>query len=386
MNAINKKIIVLSTEPWLNRLHGASILDLFKGLAELGYRVEILLPSNSDKITRDKFFSIKELKFDRYIPLFSLFSLHRLFFKLMIKEMSSIVIFDFPLLPLFLIAKALWKSKGIMLILSRPVAEKGFRAWLHSLHFRLSLMLGRPFVDMFTAISPFEAAEFCRLGKILKRKIMVMPSPLGKVFERLDFMDKDEQRRRLGLNALLGKKVLLYYGVLDEQRGILELLKLFTMSFKESDQIVLLIIGDGPAKDSIKNFIRHNKINNVFFCGPVPYLKMPEIIAACDIGLVVLPDHPWWRYQCPTKLIEFLAMGKPVIASNLPGIRYIAGNSPLVVYLKSLTVDSFKEAVKKMLTVEDGVFVNNIEMRRKIIDRFSSRSLALKLSQLIDSI
>jgi len=38
-----------------------------------------------------------------------------------------------------------------------------------------------------------------------------------------------------------------------------------------------------------------------------------------------------------------------------------------------------------MLTVEDSVFVSNIEMHRKIIDRFSNRSLALKLIQMINS-
>ena len=41
---------MLSTDPWLNRLHGASILSIFKALTRLKYQVKVLLPSTSNKI------------------------------------------------------------------------------------------------------------------------------------------------------------------------------------------------------------------------------------------------------------------------------------------------------------------------------------------------
>jgi len=306
----------------------------------------------------------------------------------MFKEKPFILIFDFPMLPLFLVAKLIWKSKGIMLILSRPVGKQGFLGWLYFLYFRLSLIIGKLFVDIFTAISPFEAYEFSRIGNIPRYKIMVLPSPLGEQFENFNPSENiNELRLKLGLVTLLGKKVLLYHGILDEQRGILQLLELFNKSFKGDGKVVLLLVGDGPAKESIKRFIQHNNSNNIILLDPVPYSKIPELIAACDIGLVLLPNHPWWRYQCPTKLIEFLALGKPVIASDLPGIRWVAGNYPLIAYLKTWDNYEFGKNVKQLLNLIDtnSYILNNKKFYyRTVISRFGSRSLALKLKDLID--
>lgn len=387
IRAPKRRIFVLSTDPWLNRLHGASILTIFKSLADQGYEIVILVPHNRNKLViENPMLIIKCIKVRRWIPLISLIFLYKSYLKVLkiIFKKGSTVIFDHPMLPLFLVTKILWKSKGVMLNLSRPVAERGFHGWVQSLNFRFSLMLGKHFVSMFTAISPFEAMEFSRIGRIPRHMIVVLPSPLGKEFENFNYCrDKNELRIKLGLKMLLGKKVLLYHGVLDVCRGIMDILRSFTESFKEDEEIVLLIVGDGPAKDSIKNFILTNKLKNVILYGPVPYSKMPQVIASCDIGLVLFPDHPWWRYQCPTKLIEFLALGKPVVASDLPGIRWIASNSPLITYVKTFQSKELGNAIKLALAKTYSVTDN---IRTKYYERFSSVNIAQKLKSIIEAI
>ena len=384
MRTNTKRIMVLSTEQWFEMLHGASILSLFKALAKLNYRVKVLLPSVSNKIMENGSLLVIGLKVKRYVRFFTLISLYKQYLRFILEERPCVLMFDFPMLPLFLFTKFLWRSKGIMLVLSRPVGEQSFLKWLH---FRLSLIIGRLFVNVFTAISPFEAAEFSRLGKIPRHKVIVVPSPLGEEFERFNFSRNiNELRSKLGLDMLLGKKVLLYHGALDERRGILQLLELFNKSFKGDDKVVLLLVGDGPAKDSIRSFIQRNKINNILLLDPVPYSKIPELISACDVGLVLLPDHPWWRYQCPTKLIEFLALGKPVIASDLPGIRWVAGNYPLTLYLKVWNEQEFHKTVTWSLSLinETSYTLDYKELYYRVISRFGSRSIALKLKDLIE--
>jgi len=381
-----KRVVVLSTDPWLDRLHGASILSLFKALTGLKYRVKVLLPSASNKIIENEFLSVIGLKVKKYAPLFTLISLYKRNLRFVLKEKPSALIFDFPMLPLFLLTRILYKSKGIMLILSRPVGEKGFLGWLHFLHFRLSLMLGRLFVNAITAISPFEASEFSKLGKIPRHKMILVSSPLGEEFEKFNLSeDVNELRIRLGFDMLLGRKVLLYHGVLDEQKGILQLLELFNKSFEKDEEIVFLIVGNGPAKDAVEKFIRQNKANNIVLMPPLPYSKMPELIAACNIGVVFLPDSHWWKYQCPTKLLEFLAVGKPVIASNLPGVKWIGANSPLVTYVDCWSPNSFREGLSKLITNLQQIELQTTDARRDIISRFSSEVIALRMEQLINS-
>ncbi len=387
MRTTDKKVVVLSTDPWLNRLHGASVLDLFKFLASYGYKVRILLPSHDSRRIEKNSFSVFTLKSKNYVPLLTFVSLFRRAFGHLTKSQPDVLIFDFPMAPLFLLFRIFVKVKGIMLILSRPVGEGGFRGWFRFLHFRLSLMIWKPFVNAFTAISPFEASEFSRLGKIPREKVVVVPSPLGDGFESFDPSENvNELRSRLGFNALLRKKVLLYNGVLDEKRGVVQLLELFIESFKGNDEVVLLLVGDGPARGSIKALIQQSDVSNITLVDAVPYSEMPELIAACDVGVVLLPNHPWWRFQTPTKLIEFLALGKLVIASNLPGIRWIGSHSTRVTYLRQLNWHSFRGEVNRLMLDSKKTAADAIRIRQEMINRFSSKSVALKLSQMIDSL
>jgi glycosyltransferase involved in cell wall biosynthesis len=361
-------------------------LGLFRELSKVGYRVNVLIPSIKRKNERAGLFSVMGLHVRRYTPLVTLISLYRRALRHVLEERDSVIVFDPSMFSLFFIAWAFKRSKGIMFILSRPLVEKGFRSQLLLLNFRLLLMLGKVFVKRITGITPFEVAEFSRLGKIPRKMMAVLPSPLGREFEQFGLAkDKNELRLGLGLEILVNKSVLLYQGVLDERRGILDFLEIFVKSFKGNNEIALLIIGDGPARDSVKDFIAHSEDANIVFLGSLPYSRMPEAIKACNIGLVLLPDRPLWRYQCPTKLVEFLALGKPVIVSDLPGTRWVAGNSRLVLFVKQLTTSNLNEVTKKLLMTEEDTATEYARIHQEIVDRFSSPSLAKSLDCMISA-
>jgi glycosyltransferase involved in cell wall biosynthesis len=246
-------------------------------------------------------------------------------------------------------------------------------------------MLGKPFADAFTAISPFEAKEYSKLGGIPIDKIAVIPSTIGENFEKfVPQKNQTDVRLNLGLSTLLNKKVAIYHGVLSEEKGALKLVQLFSESFKNNDAVALLIVGDGPARCTIENYIDRNGIKNIILLGRLPSSKVPEAIVASDMGIILHPDDPRWRYQCNIKMIELLLMGKLVLASDLPGLRWIGTNSPLVSYLQQSDSNSFKEELTRLASTPNTTLAAN-ETRQKIIERFSSDSVALKLGHLIDS-
>ncbi|QOR94577.1 glycosyltransferase [Thermosphaera chiliense] len=382
-------ILVITSDPWLDRLHGASVLRMFRSLADTGYKVRIIMPSTINKSVKQNNLLITTLEVKNYIPLFTLMKLYASAFKILLRERPKLIIFDYSMLPIFFLAKTLLNNKGIMLILSRPVGESGFRGFIRFLNFKLSLIIGRCFVDLFTAITPFEAYEFSRIANIPLRKFVVIPSPLGDEFVKFSISENiNEIRPKLGLQSLINKKILLYHGSLDKERGIMQIIKLFYESFKENSEIVLLLAGTGTAENLIREFIKQNRVNNIIILPPVPFEQVPILVSSCDVGLVILPDHPWWRYQCPTKLVEYLALGKPVIASDLPGIRWVAGKCPLVMYIKSLKKKEFEEAVSKALILirEPSFNLEKLYAQKYVQRRFGSSSIALKLGYLIDSL
>lgn len=82
----------------------------------------------------------------------------------------------------------------------------------------------------------------------------------------------------------------------------------------------------GPAhsdtQDAVKSLAR---LPNVRWAGPQQYAKLPPFVAAFDVGLIPYLDNAYTRSCFPLKLFEYLAAGKPVVASGLPEL---AGMEP----------------------------------------------------------
>jgi glycosyltransferase involved in cell wall biosynthesis len=58
-------------------------------------------------------------------------------------------------------------------------------------------------------------------------------------------------------------------------------------------------------------------IDAVTIHGRVAGYAIPEFLSKADFGLCLWEDQPWWRFNPPTKLFEYLVAGLPVLASNI---------------------------------------------------------------------
>jgi glycosyltransferase involved in cell wall biosynthesis len=82
------------------------------------------------------------------------------------------------------------------------------------------------------------------------------------------------------------------------------------------------VYGDGPYRPQIEDAIgRHGAGDLVTLHGRVPMDALPALIADADIGLVPSLPEPYMQLSLSTKLLEYAAMGVPVIASDLATFR-----------------------------------------------------------------
>jgi len=68
--------------------------------------------------------------------------------------------------------------------------------------------------------------------------------------------------------------------------------------------------------------------------GQMPHSQLPAVIAAADVCLLpAYRDEPIMQSIVPIKLYEYMAMGKPVIATRLPGVKREFGEDNGMVYV-----------------------------------------------------
>ncbi len=130
------------------------------------------------------------------------------------------------------------------------------------------------------------------------------------------------QRYRLEGKIVLGfiSTFQVYHGAVVLARAFAELL---TNHPEHRDSVRLLMIGAGPEADRARHIIESAGIAaGVQFTGLVPQEEGPQHLAACDV--FVSPHVPNADgspfFGSPTKLFEYMAMGKGIVASNLDQI------------------------------------------------------------------
>ena len=80
-------------------------------------------------------------------------------------------------------------------------------------------------------------------------------------------------------------------------------------------EAAVALVGDGPIKEMLVDRARELGAGNVHFVPQQPLERMPDILAASDALIVSLSAHPTFADFVPSKLVDYMAAGKPVVVS-----------------------------------------------------------------------
>jgi glycosyltransferase involved in cell wall biosynthesis len=85
----------------------------------------------------------------------------------------------------------------------------------------------------------------------------------------------------------------------------------------ERNNAAIVFVGDGPDLPKVKNFFAQRPSIKVHFFPRLPYDQFVLSIWASDIAAFPYPDNPVHRSKCSLRVIDYMAMGKPVITSSV---------------------------------------------------------------------
>lgn len=116
---------------------------------------------------------------------------------------------------------------------------------------------------------------------------------------------------------------LIYHGMVSRRHGLQVVLQAMSCLKEEIEGLKFQIIGEGDGVAYLTHLVEEldltDKVN--FSKGFVPLEELVPIILEADIGVVPILYDDFTRFMLPVKLLEYVAIGKPVICSRTETIQ-----------------------------------------------------------------
>jgi glycosyltransferase involved in cell wall biosynthesis len=171
--------------------------------------------------------------------------------------------------------------------------------------------------------------------------------PMGVSTKEILFFEYKAEQNRLNK-----KKIVLYLGTLTKARKMDFLIRVFEKVFRRKKNVQLHLVGGGedPSDEQIlKDEARRLKIEDrVLVTGFIPKQEAWAYVQEADVCVSPYYPTPILNSTSPTKLIEYMAMGKAVVANDHPEQRLVISESKAgicVPYKKN----AFAEAILHLL-------------------------------------
>ncbi len=347
---IKKILYITDVRLPTEKAHGIQIMKSCEAFSRAGIEVELVIPNRSNPIKQDSFEyyevektfkiirvkSLNFLKFEKILGPFA-FRIQALSF---IKNLPKIA--PNPETLIYTRSVGIARSmalKGLKVAYEAHIWPENY-TWLHKAMLR--------FVTYIICNSKGTENEYKKAG--YKNTLSV---PNGVDLKKFSGVQKSvELLKKLNLPA--DKKIIMYTGHLYEWKGVDTILET-AMLCLNYPQIVFVLVG-GTDKDIniYKNKIEASGLNNIILSGHREQRDIPMYLACADV--LLLPNVPVSieseKYTSPIKMFEYMASGKPIVASDLPSIREIL-NSDNAILVKPADPKELVVGIKKALENEE---------------------------------
>lgn len=133
--------------------------------------------------------------------------------------------------------------------------------------------------------------------------------------------------------------VVLYVGGLGPLRGLSLMLEAFPRVGVPGARLILAGPGDpGPLPTGVEHL------------GPVDHSEVPALLERAAVAWIPLRRHGNYDRAVPTKLVEAMAMGRPVVASDLPRMAAIVRGTGCGIVVPADDPDAHAAAIRALLT------------------------------------
>jgi glycosyltransferase involved in cell wall biosynthesis len=170
----------------------------------------------------------------------------------------------------------------------------------------------------------------------------------------------------------------LYAGALYPLKGVHDLIRAIANVRKRGLRAELMIVGEGQQKEALTALTRVLGIEeHVKFEGFVPYSEMPQYYKRCDIFCFPTMGEPFGK-----AVVEAMACGKPVIATNIGGPAEIIQDKVDGVLVPPSNPEEIAQQIMRLIEDKNERRRMGEKARETAVNRFSWSKIAEKYHQL----
>ena len=157
----------------------------------------------------------------------------------------------------------------------------------------------------------------------------------------------NDRRREFGLD---GAQVLGFVGSLRPWHGVELLMKAFSLLAARNTEVRLLVVGDGPARENLMRWRNEEGLTDrVLMAGPVAQSQVPGFLATMDVVFAPYENVPNF-YFSPLKILESMAMGRPIVASAIGDIPQLVLDGRAGLLVPPGDADALASAAQRLLS------------------------------------
>ncbi len=165
---------------------------------------------------------------------------------------------------------------------------------------------------------------------------------------------------------------------MEEHKGVFYLIQSASCFLKSGKNLTFLLVGDGTQEEKLKRLCVDLKIEkNVIFTGERS--DIPEILSLIDI--FVLPSV---REGLGLSIIEAMACGKPIIATNVGGIPEVVKDGVSGILVPPKDIEALQDAIVELLDDKEKQEAMGFNGKRIYGESFNSRTMVDRMEELYD--
>lgn len=174
----------------------------------------------------------------------------------------------------------------------------------------------------------------------------------------------EELRRRLGING----RVVMYAGNMDRINGVEDMARVIPQIIGERRDICFVFVGNRPTDRKVAALFTEYP-QNVKFLPSVTHAEMPAYYQMCDVFVIPRPSTVSSETIVPLKLLEVMAMGKPVLGSNVGGITEVVKDGENGYLFQKGSLESFHKRLLEVVDTDNSQIGRNA--RRTVVENYT---------------